>query len=242
MAGYGATGSKDGAPFQQVMDGLKKSVTYKRKLNAVDLFGIEGKNTYELYNGTDLEEGGSQLVMRTGEKSGFVERCCLVGGREAKWTSRYQNKTGQALFVLDKQRHWPCCACCSRPHAKVNDIEGRVIGSIDDPCTFCSYNHDLFDAHGKQLYHLEGTCCQIGLFCPICADAVMQIQEGEKGGPEVGRISRLQFSLLECCCPTMRYRVDFPQNATANQKALLLSSALMIDSVYFEVQQEQGGG
>lgn len=248
MVNYGAIGSSSGAPYQEVMDGIGQSVCMKRKLNPIEFFGIEGKNTYELFDGPSehaADFGQShpvELVARSGEKSGFCERCCFGPGRSATWETRRYNKSGPLLWTLEKRRHWPFCGICSRPGAQLKDSEGHLIGKIEDPCTCCSLNEDIFDASGQQVYHLEGTCCQFGLFCPCCADAALDVQLGSKGGPSVGTVSRLQLNIAECCCPTMRFRIDYPKGATAEQKVLLLGAQIMVDTVYFDHQNNNDSG
>jgi len=238
---YGSTG---GIPYQQVMDGLGESVCMKRKLNIADVMGLEGKNTYELYNGpsdkaSDFGQNHPvEMVARVGEKSSCMERCCLAGGREAQWESRHMNKTGPLLWSLDKKRNWPCCPCCSRPSAVIKDNNGQKLGRIEDPFSCCYFNEDIYDAQDRHIYHVEGHCCQVGLICPCVADAELEVRQADQ---PVGKIARKQLSLLEMCCPTMRYRVEFPKGATADHRVLLLSSQLMIDTVYFEMQGENGG-
>lgn len=240
---YGATSKAGEIPYQQVMDELGPQVCAKRKLNVMDLFGIEGKNTYELYAGPTSEN--AKLVAESRETSGFCERCCLSGGREALWSTHHQNKTGPVAWQLSKRRHWPCFPCCSRPGALVKDPQGRLIGSIEDPWSVAvccgKFNHEIKDDSGKDLYYVQGHCCQLGFCCGCCADFEMNVEHGKEGGAVVGKIKRLQLSLLEMCCPVMRYRVEFPKDATHEQKVLLLSSALMTDTVYLEMQGENSG-
>lgn len=239
---YGATDKAGQIPYQQVMEELGEQVCAKRKINVIDFFGLEGKNTYELYAGPD-EKG--RLVAESRETSGLCERCCLGPGREALWTTHHQNKTGPLAWQLSKRRHWFCWPCFSRPGATVKDSQGKLIGSIEDPfsAAVCcgKFNHEIKDANGKDVYYVKGHCCTLGFCCGCCADFDMDVQAGHEGGQKVGTIKRLQMSLVEICCPTMRYRVDFPKGATPEQKALLLSSALMTDTVYLEMQQDNSG-
>lgn len=234
---YGATGTAGVVPYQQVMGEIGEQCCAKRKLNVIDLFGIEGKNTYELYAGPN-DDG--KLVAESREQSGFIERCCLGPGREADWSTHKDNKTGPMAWKLHKRRFWPCFICCSRPGAIVKDPQGQLIGTIEDPFSvgvLCGkMNNEIKDHKGAPLYFVQGHCCQLGFCCPCCADAEFRIEQGKQGGPEVGKVRRLQLTLTEFCCPTMRYRVEFPKGATPEGKVLLLSSALMVDTVYLEAQ------
>lgn len=244
MAGYGSTATTSGLcpPAQEMMNSLGDQIVSKRKVNIADVVGLEGKNTYELYHGTSEK----MMVGRVGEQSECLERMCLSVGREAKWNARMHNKTGPLAWQMHKQRHWPCCPCCSRPSAKIVDGgdgtgNGPVIGRIEDPCTLCSMNNDIYDANGQQLYHVEATCCQLGWLCPCCADFRMEVQEHQKGGKQVGEITRTTLSCYELCCPGMRYGIKFPAHSSHEQRILLMGSQMMMDTVYLVAQQADSG-
>lgn len=230
---YGSNGGLS-KPAQEVMSSLGDEVCVQRKMNPIEILGIEGKNTYELFQGHTTK---GQSIGWTKEESGCCDRICFGPGRELTFTTHQGSEEGPVVTKLHKERHWPCFACCSRPHATLSDGEGHALGKIEDPCSCCCFNHNLIDANGKQRYTVSGSCCQCGVCCPCCADVTMQIHEE---GKEVGSMKRLMLNFTEICCPTSRFAVKFPTGCANEDKALILASQLMMDVTYFDTQQDNG--
>lgn len=236
MTNYGAT---DGLcePLQEIMEELGGTTTVKRIINPIELFGIEGKNNYELYSGKGTDSGMAGAVA---EESGCCERICCGSGRSLTLTAHRHNKTGPLALEVRKAQHLVLCPCCSRPHAQVVDGRGRRLGAIEDPFSCCNFNHDVVDANGQKKFRVEGTCCQTGHLCPCCADVDLQIL-GPRGD-EVGTMTRLALTCAELYCPSNRFRVKFPKGASTTDKALLLASQLMMDVTYFDQANSSNGG
>jgi len=253
MATTQSYGSNSGmcAPAQQLMAEIGDEVCIQRKISAIEFMGLEGKNKYELFAGP-TNKGAH--VGWTHEESGCWDRIFCGNGRELTFFTHQGGQAGATglagttldgdgkpsefgplAFQLKKDRHWPCCTCCSRPHATLLDGDNHSIGSIDDPFSCCNFNHNIMDAQGKEKYTVIGSCCQTGTFCPCCQAVKLGIYEQ---GKEVGNMKRLKFTFTECCCPTQRFTVKFPEGAQVADKALLLGSQLMMDVVYFGQDNE----
>jgi len=237
---YGANGGM-AAPTQQLMTQLSDEVCVQRKINKIELCGLEGKNQYELFHGHTTKD---QHVGWTREESAFCDRCFCGPGRELTFFTHIggpsnagtmqsvtKEDMGPLAMKLHKQRHYPCCWCCSRPHATLSDADGHHLGTIEDPCTCCSVNHLLLDASGKQKYEVKGSLCQCGVFYPCCGDVNLHVNEN---GKEVGKMTRLAFSFTELCCPTQRFTVKFPKGSEPQDRALLIGSQMMMDVSYFD--------
>lgn len=237
MSQYGATGNLC-APAQEMMGAVGPKALQKRKVNIADIFGIEGKNTYELYH--ESEKG--EMIGRAGEESACLERICLQNGRGLEWSMRRYNKTGPLAFKVKKERSWVCCACFSRPAGSVSDGEGHFLGKLTMPCTPCNHPIEVSDSNSKMKWKLDGSCLQVGVCCPCVQDAVFTITDAS--GREVGDVRRLQLTLFECCCPQMRWAVKFPPDASPEDKILLLSAQMMLDTYYFDIQNnnDNAGG
>lgn len=232
---YGATGGGLSAPGQKLMEELGDEVCISRELAVIELFGLEGKNNYKIRKGTNQD---GAVIAFTSEESGCFERIAWCHGREATFEIHDKDKSGPVLVKIKKNRHCHCCPLCSRPSAAVYDSSGHHLGSIEDPFSCCNYNHNILDADGNTRYNVNGSCCQLGNFCPCLGDVELEISTA---GKVVGQMRRLALSAVECFCPMTRFHMTFPKDATAEDKALLLAGHNMMDIVYFGQEQQDIG-
>lgn len=113
---------------------------------------------------------------------------------------------------------------------------GRIVGSVHDPWQCCNPYYELKDSNKNLRYRIMGACCQKGFFC--CSDIFFNIYPatGEMN-PEniIGKITKKWTDCVkEVCTKANNYVTDFPLDATADDKILLIGITLLVDYTIFE--------
>jgi len=86
-------------------------------------------------------------------------------------------------------------------------------------------------------YRIEGACCQLGVWCRFPCDACQKVDFiiHDSIGNQVGF---LQKRTAGCCksmmASTAHFSLEFPKDASKEDKALLLAAVIMLDFTYFE--------
>lgn len=234
QAAYGAAD----APLQQSMDPIGNSPFFvQRQLNVFELFGIEGKNKYYVHQG---ETKDSPLVMMVREESGFCDRICCHQARAAKiFMHNGPDKSRQVLFRVDKKSYTcPAMYICRPSEADVYDHSDAKIGQLTDGCRCCAVHMDIEEKAASQQFHIHGPC-QLGLLCHCCADMNFTVTDNK--GKEIGKVTKLQQSFMECLCTgTTRFTVDIP-DLSPEEKGLFLGATIMLDIQHFDMKAQNQG-
>ena len=124
-------------------------------------------------------------------------------------------------------------------------------------CNHCLFvpKYDVTNSQGETIYRISPDTCLMGM-CIRCR------KDGSKGKccrvpfiirdphtlapiPTRGNESIAQADALwtgwanECCMNKNAYHLAFPQDATAEEKLILIGSAVLIDTTIFEQNQDQ---
>lgn len=118
----------------------------------------------------------------------------------------------------------------------------KQIGSIKDDWRCCDPSFEIFDENGKLKYRVHGDCCQCGIFFKCYSrfyETHFYIYDVNQTSFDkdyaVGKIKREQKEFLKAWCTDAdNFEINFPKNATAHDKLMIISCALMIDYTYFE--------
>ena len=209
-----------------------------------ELFGFEASNQYDIYQktGPGKNDIGPQL-MKVLESCGCFDRQCWGPGRETTFNLfAYDAQRpkgpydGAPLAKFHKDFHCQgCCFDCLRPKMQVMGGDGQPAGRIHDPFKCCIADNRVYDNTGAQKYLVSGTICQQGAFCPCFADFNFNISDMQ--GNLVGSMGKAFRGCDELLTQTNKFWVDFPTNATPQEKALLIGSVFLIDFEYFEVKK-----
>ena len=121
---------------------------------------------------------------------------------------------------------------------------GRVIGSVHDPFTCCNPYYAVKDENMNVKYRVFGACCQKGFFC--CSDVFFFIYPGGdsemKEENSIGTITKKWTDFIkETYIYANDFVTEFPKDATADDKLLLIGVTLLIDYTLFEREQKNGG-
>lgn len=161
--------------------------------------------------------------------------------------------------MLTVDRPFACCAgsckCCCMQKATVTS-GGQPMGSIKEQYYCCVPTFTLSDGKGEPIYVMhQPTCC--GGCCvnpctegnPCCGKGCCKEpfhiypydQENTNGdAPYVGKILKKEKSgATAVFTEADAFEVNFPSDATTDQKALLVGTSIFLNAVFFE---DNGGG
>jgi len=144
----------------------------------------------------------------------------------------------------------PSAFCqCDNGEMRVYCLEGgqRLIGVIKGPFTWCDYQLNVHDASGNIRYILDGTFCQKGVLCSAscpcqqCQLSFFNIKDGT-GLTTVGDFQRSTTWCSRLFQPNDNYILHFPQQATVEDKMLLMASMILWDFCFFEKPNDNNNG
>jgi hypothetical protein len=224
----------DGYSILNSLDQIK----IKQKFEVLEaLTGFETQNEYNI-----LDKNGVKLF-KAKEESDCLQRQCLPGDCRAfeyYITHHVGPLAGQPFLHI--VREFQCTMCCAnRPVLNVYDaVTKECLGSIRDPWALCDMTFDIMDAAGQEIIKVDGSCCQLGLFCQCpcgpCENVEFDIKD-TKSGELVGGVDKT-FTLanLVSFADNDNYKVTFGKVKNPKYKAMLLALAIFIDMRYFEVK------
>ena len=210
--------------------------------------GCEIENQYGIFH-SDCDGKGSwgDMKMLAQEHSGWCERNCLAGScRPFDITVKFQSCTpndpnhNKPFLGLSRK-----CAytffCLNRPEMNVHLIENGTntyLGKIVHPFTCTELKLDIYDAKGKLKYCMTGECSQCAKVCCNCPCepcATIKLSLTAPDGTFLAKIEKQRKGFIEeLATDADNFFIEFPKDASATDKALLLSSMLLLDFSYFE--------
>ena len=122
-----------------------------------------------------------------------------------------------------------------------DDIE-KIFSKVGEPYTCCDPLFTIKDDKDKLKYTLTTECCQMGLICKGSYGRFSSVKFGIYSGDKEdfsennkdGTLIKHGRNLTGFISDADTFEVDFPQDATPDDKLSLISSALMIDYLMFE--------
>ena len=207
--------------------------------------GYEIPNVYHVFG-----QFGEQYkyLFHCRERSGWCMRnCCPSSSRDFNMeishiTSPKMDPSDHIFAKLIKP--FSCYYCCGAELTLAlinmnNDKEdGIKLGTVNVLCTLCDPKIEVFDGTDQLKYIAAADGCQCGLICPsmckgCCFEADFDIiNPGDN--QKIGAIIRLEPMGDEIGTDADSYQLQFPVQAQATDKLLLLAVTLMIDYQYFE--------
>jgi len=194
-----------------------------------------------------MKEG--KTVAKSKEDFSFPCRCCL-GPCHAFDMILRDTKTDSEF--LEVNRPFRCCMgnfkCCCKQEATVFSGDDHL-GDIQETCWFGVPHFVVLDQAENEVYLIRPpTCCGsmcINCFpdgkwpcphgcCMIPCD-VYPIENAREGTQPIGRMAKIpKETFKETFNEINNYKIDFPTNATTQEKGLLLGSSILINALYFE--------
>jgi len=223
----------------------RDGIFVKQKMDLLEMMsGCEQGNTYNVFPlGKDGDKKGRKFY-KAKEKSGCFEKQCMSAdcrpfSLKVNLDDDDEQYDNEPFLILDR----PCkCTflCCERPEMTVYDVEdgkNDYVGKIKDVWTCCNIVLELYGNDGVLRYILEASCCQLGFHCNGPCDACQTI-DFEIKTPSGEIVSTLQKKSPGCVSAMVseasNFAVHFPSKATKEDKALLMSAAMLLDYRYFE--------
>eukprot|EP01012_Entosiphon_sulcatum_P050468 TRINITY_DN69301_c0_g1_i1.p1 TRINITY_DN69301_c0_g1~~TRINITY_DN69301_c0_g1_i1.p1 ORF type:complete len:254 (-),score=39.36 TRINITY_DN69301_c0_g1_i1:61-780(-) len=204
----------------------------------VDLFevitGLDVSNVYTIYrNKQDMEQ--KQRLMMATEKS---DCCCRIWLRSRRELTM---DIGEPKTTPIIKIHRPCTLCLTE--MTVSDGNGREVGKLDEECSnllfCCPVRANATDGSGNAMFAVKGpTPCWMHMCmqCPCRGAYDFEILNGEV---PFGKIQNVPNGCCKMCLTNAdEYSLQFPQSATAQQRAMILATVFLLDYSFFESKQD----
>ena len=207
--------------------------------------GCESPNRYYIFS--QSPQGGMKLLFKCKEYSGCCMRnCCPASSREFNMDIKHiatvanLDENFSAPFINVKKPFKFTCCCLERPEMLVRSgVNNQPFGRIKQPFTCCDPEFTLFDNTGTIRYIIHGDCCQCGLlcannFCGKLSEVIFNVYSAANREVPCGSITKKRATTTELVTSADSYQINFPKDATPQDKILLIVSGLMIDYQFFE--------
>jgi len=235
MKGFDRLEARDGIFIKQKMD-IAEVMT-----------GCDVENVYYVYPMTKDGEKKGKKLFKAKEKSGCCARQCLSAECrpfQLKINLEDDNEEldNEPFLLLDR----PCkCTfyCCNRPEILVTYVEdgkAEYLGKIRDPWNCCNIVLDVHGKDGNIKYNIDGSCCQLGMHCKCPCDSCETIDFDIKlpSGTTVANLQKKSPGCLKAMVSVAdNFSLQFPNNCTKEDKALLMCAVMFLDFRYFEEKQ-----
>jgi len=238
---------KDKKGFERLAE--RDGIFIKQKFDALEaITGCEKGNTYYVFPlSKDGEKKGKRLFKAKEKSSCFAKQCmsgdCRPFQLKVNLESTSEETDNEPFLLIDR----PCkctCLCFNRPEITVNLVEDGqnvYVGKIRDPWTCCNIINDIYDKDNNLKYKIEGSCCQIGMHCkgPFACCETIDFDVKTPSGEVISTIQKRSPGCLKALVSDAdNFSINFPPNATPEDKALLMAAVMFLDYRYFE---EKGG-
>ena len=207
--------------------------------------GCESPNRYYVFS--QSPQGGMKLLFKCKESSECCQRnCCSASAREFIMDIKHianagmMNENFQNSFVHVNKPFKCTCFCLERPEMIATFCQGgQLLGKVKQPFTCCDPLFTVTDNAGVDRFFVHADCCQCGImcsnnFCGKMSEALFNIYGDAALTSPIGSIIKKVATFSELVTSADSYQVNFPANATPNEKLLLIITGLMIDYQYFE--------
>jgi len=205
------------------------------------------------YLTNDGSSSKSIEIARSKEEFTFPCRCCFAPCHAFDMTIKDTNKdTGPEEF-LEVNRPFRCCVgtckCCCNQEATIFSGDDHL-GDIRESFWCCVPTFKVYDNEKQEIYMIRPPTCWNGmcidctgpegdkhLCCPhgCCMIPCDIYPSSDEDTDRIGRMAKIpKKTLRETYNETNYYKIQFPNDATTNQKGLLLGSSILINALYFE--------
>ena len=206
------------------------------------MLGCEEPNIYHVFGNSPL---GYRYLFKCFEQSECCERTfCSSGRREFNMDIIHCNsyeQLGMEYNTPFANFHKPfMCAmgCFCRPEITISiNSTKKVVGKAIHIWTCCDPTFECYDGKGHLKYLVSANCCQCILLCP---GMIGKSYEGQfdildpTSNQAIGNIIKEPATFSEMVTDADSYTVNFPPNANAYDKLLLMGLTILADYQYFE--------
>jgi hypothetical protein len=117
-------------------------------------------------------------------------------------------------------------------------------GKVTEPCPCCDPKLNIHTIHGGHKYVITADCSQCGICCRDgwgkCYEAVFAIHKSNKGKDLMtlknadGIIYKRFGGIKEIVSDANNYEVNFPDDASPEEKLIIIGAVIRTDYLYFE--------
>ncbi len=237
-------------PMADLINSVSAEVRQKVELGEI-ISGCETPNQYYVF--TKDYEGNKKYLFKAKEESSCCSRNCASGDsrsfklhlRKIGYTSQMMEKK-EDFVIFDRPSKCTCC-CCDRPEMIGKYVKGGSVGKIIQPFTCCGPLIEVVTKDGRIPYTITGSCCQCGYCCRnnSCGkytDVNFEIYQGKNtSGKVVGTIRKKFRGCGSVVGDADFFNLTFPQKASAEERLLLINAVIMMDFLYYEDKESNGG-
>ena len=236
---------------------VAKSVFIKQSIEWAEIIsGYETPNRYIVYY-KDLSSNNYTMLFNCKEMSSYCERnCCSGDSRPFTMNIKHYNNNNldkdfnSNVFCVLKKPYKCTLFCLARPeiYGYFESISGVSFGKIVNPYKCCDPVFHVYDNNNNIIYSITTECCKCGFICRggcgMFESITFLIFKGESCNSKdiqgsCGRIVKYAMGIQSILSDADNFEVFFPNDASPEDKMCLISSALMIDYMYFEENPNQ---
>lgn len=209
--------------------------------------GCEMPNRYNIC--VKNKDGDCKFLFKCKEQSTQCQRCCVhpsVRSFNMKMkhivTSALNNDDYKKLFATFEKPFKCTSFCCARPQMIGQFAHNKeVFGKVKDVYTCCDPLIHVLNKDNTVRYRITGDCSQCSFFCRGCCgkmfETMFSIYNGTgsiKGAKPIGQIKRQIAKIEYLITDADSYEIVFPEEASSEEKLILISAVLMLDYQYYE--------
>eukprot|EP00330_Aristerostoma_sp_ATCC50986_P005615 CAMPEP_0114594274 /NCGR_PEP_ID=MMETSP0125-20121206/15903_1 /TAXON_ID=485358 ORGANISM="Aristerostoma sp., Strain ATCC 50986" /NCGR_SAMPLE_ID=MMETSP0125 /ASSEMBLY_ACC=CAM_ASM_000245 /LENGTH=222 /DNA_ID=CAMNT_0001794359 /DNA_START=265 /DNA_END=933 /DNA_ORIENTATION=- len=208
--------------------------------------GCDFENKYYIYQNDEEGDKKGHKLMRAKEKSGWCARNCMHPDcKPFKVIIEHEGGPRDGDNILELNREFRCTCCCfNRPEMDVNYVENganEYVGKVTQPWYCCDKGLMIWTAKAKMFMKSEliAANSDFSAKCPARV-AKLSISDMKKpGGESVGIVQKRTAGCVQSAITTAdNFSANFPDDATPQTRALIMSSILLMDFAYFEEKQD----
>jgi hypothetical protein len=197
--------------------------------------------------------GDTEVAQSLEDADCFCRMCCSP---IHPFQMRVQElSTDAELLTVDRPTRCAAssCKCCCYQEISVTS-GGQALGSVKENCYYCVPAFTVFTASGEELYLVHPPTCCGGMCVQCCSEGnpcgkgcckvpfwVFNAGQTNTGGdaPHIGKILKKPKSFgTEMLTDADAFAITFPEQASADEKALLVGTSIFLNAMFFE----EGGG
>ena len=230
-------------PLNELSMSFRATIRQQPELMEI-LTGCETENRYHVF--ITLANGMEKYLFKCKEESTcFQRQCCPADSREfnmrIKHISNQMDFRGNfETYYATLSKPFKCtCLCLARPSISgIFHSNNQLFGKVTEEFTCCDPLFTILNQTGiKYVITIDcsqcGFCCRKGCSKYNKVDCI--IREGGINGKPVGKITkRAAQNLMEIAGDADTYDIDFPSDATPDEKLTLIMAGLFIDYRYYE--------
>ena len=231
-----------------------KSIIVQQKFDILEvLTGCENANKYHVYSTGNINE--KNYLFKCSEISNcFCRNCCSSSSKKFNLLFQYpskHNKSKITFALFSKEFHCNLICCCQKNEMiggliKNKNESYKKIGKISEKSNGCNLNPYFVIQNDKDIikYKITTEYCQTGFFCRgnslgKCYEVDFLICDkkeniNKKNIKPIGIIHKYYQGLSELVGDADAYLINFPKNASAYEKLLIIGGTIMIDYNFFE--------